>query len=117
MGVSMLLLLLLLVLPPLLDGWLFDAGGGGRAKGLGGPWAPALSKADAEGDGGGRTTVEWLASAGLLVVGGPLGPVEVDAAAAAPPPPPPPTPGAGLVPVAGEDPAVILPASDVSLGI
>lgn len=111
------LLLLLLVLPPLLDGWLFDAGGGGRAKGLGGPWAPALSKADAEGDGGGRTTVEWLASAGLLVVGGPLGPVEVDAAAAAPPPPPPPTPGAGLVPVAGEDPAVILPASDVSLGI
>lgn len=32
-----------------------DVGGGGRAKGLGGPDAPADSKADAEGDGGGST--------------------------------------------------------------
>ena len=33
-------------------------GGAGRAKGLGGPWAPALrrAEAEAEGEGGGRTT-------------------------------------------------------------
>lgn len=31
-------------------------GGAGRAKGLGGPCAPALSKAFADGDGGGNTT-------------------------------------------------------------
>jgi hypothetical protein len=37
------------------EGFEFDVGGGGRAKGLGGPEAPADIKADAEGDGGGRT--------------------------------------------------------------
>lgn len=31
-------------------------GGAGRAKGFGGPCAPALSKAPADGLGGGRTT-------------------------------------------------------------
>ena len=31
-------------------------GGAGRAKGFGGPWAPAESRAPAEGEGGGRTT-------------------------------------------------------------
>ena len=31
-------------------------GGAGRAKGFGGPCAPALRRAPAEGDGGGRTT-------------------------------------------------------------
>lgn len=37
-------------------------GGGGRANGLGGPWAPALRIAPAEGDGGGSTTPGWLGS-------------------------------------------------------
>jgi len=32
-----------------------DVGGGGLAKGLGGPVAPAEQRADADGDGGGRT--------------------------------------------------------------
>ena len=45
-----------------------DMGGAGRAKGLGGPWAPALSKAPALGEGGGRTT--WEGGPGWLVVGG-----------------------------------------------
>lgn len=31
-------------------------GGAGRAKGFGGPWAPALNRAPAEGEGGGSTT-------------------------------------------------------------
>lgn len=71
-------------------------GGGGRAKGLGGPWAPALSKALALGEGGGRTTPdEWLASV---------------------------LPLAGVPPVVspdsrGDDSAVALPPSDCSLGI
>ena len=33
-------------------------GGGGRANGLGGPCAPALNRALAEGEGGGNTTPE-----------------------------------------------------------
>jgi hypothetical protein len=37
-------------------------GGGGRAKGFGGPWAPALSSAPADGDGGGKTTPVWVGS-------------------------------------------------------
>lgn len=32
-------------------------GGGGRANGFGGPWAPALRIAPAEGEGGGKTTL------------------------------------------------------------
>jgi hypothetical protein len=48
-GVSIMLLLLLLV-------ELCDTGCG-RANGLGGPEAPALRSADAEGEGGGRTTL------------------------------------------------------------
>lgn len=58
MGVSMLLLLAYALL--------FCAvvtGGGGLANGLGGPWAPALRIAPAEGDGGGNTTPEWFVSA------------------------------------------------------
>ncbi len=35
-----------------------DEGGGGRAKGFGGPEAPALRRAEADGEGGGRTTEE-----------------------------------------------------------
>lgn len=31
-------------------------GGAGRAKGFGGPWAPAERRAPADGEGGGRTT-------------------------------------------------------------
>lgn len=33
-------------------------GGAGRAKGFGGPWAPALRRVLVDGDGGGRTTCE-----------------------------------------------------------
>lgn len=33
-------------------------GGAGRAKGFGGPWAPALRSVLVDGDGGGRTTCE-----------------------------------------------------------
>lgn len=99
MGVSMLLPLLPpvfvlgLVLPkPLLC--VATLGGGGRAKGFGGPWAPALKIAPAEGDGGGRTTP----------VGGlslPLAEVTV------------------LFPAdsRSEDSAVALPWSELSLGI
>jgi hypothetical protein len=52
MGVSMLFLLSLYALV------FWFAGGGGLAKGLGGPDAPALRRALADGDGGGRTTPE-----------------------------------------------------------
>jgi hypothetical protein len=52
-GVSILLLLLYALLF-----WLAVPGGGGRAKGFGGPVAPALRIAPADGDGGGRTTPE-----------------------------------------------------------
>lgn len=59
-GVSMLfeLLPLLFVVPllPYAVPCVVATGGGGRANGLGGPWAPALSIAPAEGDGGGNTT-------------------------------------------------------------
>lgn len=70
------------------------AGGGGRAKGFGGPVAPALKRELALGDGGGRTTPEeWDASVPVL---------------------------AGVTPVLdpfGEESAVALPASECSLGI
>jgi hypothetical protein len=92
MGVSMLLLLLYA------ESFRFGAlpGGGGRAKGLGGPDAPALNRALAEGDGGGKTTPdEWLVSelpfAGVAVVFAPDS--------------------------RGDDSAVALPPSDCSLGI
>lgn len=60
------LLLLLVVVEGLLL-LLFDGGGAwdtgcGRAKGLGGPEAPAERRADAEGDGGGSTTPEVCGS-------------------------------------------------------
>lgn len=70
---------------------------GGRAKGLGGPCAPALSRALALGEGGGRTTPEeWEASV--------LGFAGV-------------SPGASPL-ARGEEPAVALPpSSDCSEGI
>ena len=37
-------------------------GTAGRANGFGGPCAPALNKALADGEGGGRTTAEWPGS-------------------------------------------------------
>jgi len=49
-GVSIMLLLLLL--------FEFCETGCGRANGFGGPEAPALRSADAEGEGGGSTTEE-----------------------------------------------------------
>lgn len=70
-------------------------GGGGRANGFGGPCAPALRRAVAEGDGGGRTTPvcppSGLQRAGVAAV------FPVDSR--------------------GEDSAVALPASEFSLGI
>lgn len=57
-GVSMLLLLLYALLFCVVV-----PGGGGRANGLGGPWAPALRIAPADGDGGGKTTPVWFVSA------------------------------------------------------
>jgi hypothetical protein len=70
------------------------AGGGGRAKGFGGPEAPALIRELALGEGGGRTTPEECeASVPVL---------------------------AGVTPVVesfGEESAVALPASECSLGI
>ncbi len=91
MGVSILL-------PPY--GWWFElallVGGGGRAKGFGGPCAPALRMALALGDGGGNTTPEeWLASVLALAGVSPTVPAECR----------------------GEDSAVALPPSDCSLGI
>lgn len=69
-------------------------GGAGRAKGLGGPVAPALIKEVALGEGGGRTTPEECVS--VLVL-------------------------AGVAPVVpeslGDDSAVWLPFSECSLGI
>lgn len=64
-------------------------GGGGRAKGLGGPDAPALNIALALGEGGGRTT-PVLGFRGVS----PVVPVSL-----------------------GEESAVALPVSDCSLGI
>jgi hypothetical protein len=73
---------------------LFD-GGGGRAKGFGGPVAPALISEFALGEGGGRTTPEEC-DASVLV-------------------------RAGVTPVVpeslGDESAVALPASECSLGI
>lgn len=75
-------------------------GGGGRANGLGGPWAPALNSALAEGEGGGRTRLPFSPAA--LGRGGPVAAVVVLTAAVAP---------------CGEEPAVVLPLSEFSLGI
>jgi hypothetical protein len=73
-------------------------GGCGRANGLGGPDAPALSSELALGDGGGKSTPEeWDAS--VLVRAG-VAPVVV--------------PPDSLL---GEDSAVALPPSECSLGI
>jgi hypothetical protein len=73
---------------------LFD-GGGGRAKGLGGPVAPALINEFALGEGGGKTT-----------------PDECEASVPV---------RAGVAPVVpeslGDESAVALPASECSLGI
>jgi hypothetical protein len=52
-----------MVPPPLLL-WLLFWWGGGRANGFGGPLAPAESRADAEGDGGGKTTPDECESVG-----------------------------------------------------
>jgi hypothetical protein len=73
------------------------AGGGGRAKGLGGPVAPALSKELALGDGGGRTTPEECEASVLVLAG--VAPVVPESL--------------------GEESAVWLPASasECSLGI
>ncbi|KAK8219811.1 hypothetical protein M8818_000785 [Zalaria obscura] len=71
-------------------------GGAGRAKGLGGPEAPAESKAFVDGDGGGRTTPCCGAGNGLMP-----GPVPVFI----------------LVSLGEVDSAVALPPSDCSLGI
>jgi len=51
-GVSMLVLLRFSVYALL---FCCEVGGGGLAKGLGGPDVPAESRADADGDGGGST--------------------------------------------------------------
>lgn len=65
-----------------------ETGGGGRANGFGGPWAPALSIAPAEGDGGGKTTPEPLFSALVLAGVEVLLPAESrDESAVALPPP------------------------------
>lgn len=63
-------------------------GGGGRAKGFGGPWAPALNIAPAEGDGGGKTTPEPPFSALVFAGVEDLLPEESrdDSAVALPPP-------------------------------
>lgn len=81
MGVSMLLLLLYAVLFCVVV-----PGGGGRANGFGGPWAPALRIAPADGDGGGNTTPLWFVSA-LALAGVRAFPAEsrdVDSAVALP---------------------------------
>jgi len=44
----------------------FTGGGAGRANGFGGPVAPALSKAPALGDGGGRTTPACPSRIGVI---------------------------------------------------
>lgn len=88
-GVS--ILLLLLKAAALF--WAATAGGGGLANGLGGPVAPALRMAEADGDGGGSTTLDWVPSA-LIRAG-----------------------VKGLVPAEDADSAVALPRSELSLGI
>jgi hypothetical protein len=91
MGVSMLLLLLLYVVLF----WEAVPGGGGRANGLGGPCAPALNRALADGEGGGNTTPEWHVSELFLAGVAVVLPFESR----------------------GDDSAVALPASEFSLGI
>jgi hypothetical protein len=72
-------------------------GGWGRAKGLGGPEAPAERRADADGEGGGRTTPEeWEPSVPLRWEGW-LPVASVDSC--------------------GEESAVALPPSEGSSGI
>ena len=69
------------------------AGGGGRAKGFGGPVAPALRREFADGEGGGRTTPDECEASVLR---------------------------AGVAPEIeslGDESAVALPPSDCSLGI
>jgi hypothetical protein len=70
-------------------------GGGGRANGFGGPWAPALRIAPADGEGGGRTTPPGVGFS--------------------------PFPRAGVVLLPAEsreeESAVALPRSELSLGI
>lgn len=51
-------------LPPY---WPFTCGGGGRANGLGGPAAPALSNDPALGEGGGNTTPVCPSRIGVIV--------------------------------------------------
>lgn len=70
-------------------------GGGGRAKGLGGPDAPALKSALALGDGGGSKTPEECEASVLVLAG--VGTVVPESL--------------------GEESAVALPASECSLGI
>lgn len=70
-------------------------GGAGRANGLGGPDAPAESRAFVEGDGGGRTTPGLAAGAGPVPI---------------------PVPAVVVVSFGDESP-VALPPSDCSLGI
>jgi hypothetical protein len=85
-------------------------GGGGRAKGFGGPEAPALRRAEAEGEGGGRTTPEeWWESERLRLLG-----VEVEAVAVTPAPVP---PELWLVPAGEDSSAVPDSASEASEGI
>lgn len=70
-------------------------GGGGLANGFGGPWAPALRIAPAEGDGGGKTTPEWFVSGFALAGVSALLPAESRES----------------------ESAVVLPLSEFSLGI
>lgn len=81
-GVSILLLLLNALLFWV---WVAAPGGGGLANGLGGPWAPALRIAPADGDGGGRTTPDWFVSGFFAGVADfPAESREVDSAVALP---------------------------------
>lgn len=73
--------------------WLVD-GGGGRANGLGGPVAPALSSELALGEGGGSTTPEECEASVLRPGVAPIVPESL-----------------------GDESAVALPVSDCSLGI
>ena len=70
-------------------------GGGGRAKGFGGPDAPALKRALALGDGGGSSTPEECEASVLVLAG--VTPVVPDSL--------------------GDESAVALPVSECSLGI
>lgn len=60
-----------------------DVGGGGLAKGFGGPEAPAESKAEAEGEGGGSSIPLWLRSGFADRVSAPRGEPEPDSSSSA----------------------------------